>query len=536
MPLPQPLCRNPRVLNNHYLQRTADWLEHYSPAVRVQERGELLSVGDGVAWIRGLPSASMGELLEFADGSVGMVFDLCRERVGAIVLRQTPNLVAGIDVHRTERPLGLWASDELLGRVIDPLGGSLDGNGDLEEGFWLSMELVSPGIIERNFVHEPLYTGLRLVDAMIPIGLGQRQLIIGDEGLGRSSIAVNTLLNQSGRDVRCIYVLIGQRRSATGHLLQTLQKNGADTYTTVLVAEAGASSGLQYLAPIAGAALGSHWMRQGHDVLIVYDDLSSHAKSYRELSLLLRRPPGREAYPGDVFSVHASLLEQATCLSAAEGGGSLTALAIAETQQGEISAFIPTNLISITDGQIYLDRQLFAGGVRPAIDVGRSVSRIGGKAQHGAIKNEAARMKLDYSRFLELEIFTHFGARLEASMARIIERGRLLRELLKQGRWERSSPSLQLAWLIAFNEGLFDKLPREKTGDTMAALAQAVADGDLDIDSPRADWQAWLQELSFQGKSLFKVTADATDSAVESAAAERTDESSAAPAEPEKQS
>jgi len=483
------------ALRNHYLERTADWLENYRPAVRVRERGVLLSVGDGVAWIEGLPSASMGELLEFADGSVAMVFDLCQDRVGAIVLRQTPALVAGIDVHRTERPLGLWASDDLLGRVIDPLGRSLDGNGSLEEGIWLSMDLESPGITERNFVHEPLYTGLRLVDAMIPIGRGQRQLIIGDEGLGRSSIAINTLLNQAGQNVRCIYVLIGQRRSATGHLLQTLARNGADAYTTVVVAEAGASSGLQYLAPVAGAALGSYWMRQGRQVLIVYDDLSSHARSYRELSLLLRRPPGREAYPGDVFSVHARLLEQATCLSAAQGGGSLTALAIAETQQGEISAFIPTNLISITDGQIYLDRQLFAGGIRPAIDVGRSVSRIGGKAQHGAIKHESARMKLDYSRFLELEVFTHFGARLEPSMARIIARGRLLRELLKQGRWQRSSPPFQLAWLIAFNEGLIRS--SDQVNEIMTALERAVLEAGHDLDLPRSQWLEWLRGLPF---------------------------------------
>ncbi len=487
--------RVPELSGNHYLERTSRWLQRYQPAVRIQERGILLSVGDGVAWIQGLPSASMGELLEFADGSVGMVFDLCEDRLGAIVLRQTPELMAGIDVHRTDRPLGFRASDELLGRIIDPLGNALDGNGTLEQGFWLSMDLESPGITQRNFVHEPLYTGLRLVDAIVPIGRGQRQLIIGDEGLGRSSIALNTLLNQAGQTLRCIYVLIGQKRSATGQLLQTLKANGADSYTTVLVAEAGVSPGLQYLAPMAGAALGSHWMRQGHQVLIIYDDLSSHAKSYRELSLLLRRPPGREAYPGDVFSVHARLLEQATCLSAAEGGGSLTALAIAETQQGEISAFIPTNLISITDGQIYLDRQLFAGGVRPAIDVGRSVSRIGGKAQHGAIKNESGRMKLDYSRFLELEIFTHFGARLEASMARIIERGRLLRELLKQGRWERSSPSQQLAWLIAFNEGLFDHLPREQVRSVMTELAAKVQDSGFDLDTPRDQWRDWLAGL-----------------------------------------
>ncbi|WP_253938265.1 F0F1 ATP synthase subunit alpha [Hahella sp. HN01] len=476
------------------LRRTRDWISDYSPDVRIQERGVLVSVGDGVAWIKGLPSARMEELLDFEDGSQGMVFDLCEELVGAVILQQTGSLTAGQEVHRTRRPLGLMAHDNLLGRVIDPTGRPLDGQPPLHEGAWVNLNAPTPAIVERDFVHEPLYTGIRMIDAMIPIGRGQRQLIIGDEGLGRTSIALNAVLHQKDKDVRCVYVLIGQKRGAAVNVMQTLQRHGADAYTTLVVADAGSPPGLQYLAPFAGSALASHWMRQGRHVLVVYDDLSSHARSYRELSLLLRRPPGREAYPGDVFSVHARLLEQATCLSPEQGGGSLTALPIAETQQGEIAAYIPTNLISITDGQIYLERSLFAAGVRPAIDVGRSVSRIGGKAQHPAIKHEAGRMKLDYSRFLELEIFTRFGAKLDPGMQTIIKRGQLLRELLKQDRFERFSPEQELAWMIAYNEGLLDD---HSLTDIPSVLLQIPSglNSRLSLETPREDWTAALQEM-----------------------------------------
>ncbi len=481
--------------DNLLLKRVRRWVEDYQPDIRTRERGTLISVGDGVAWIKGLPSARMEELLDFEDGSLGMVFDLCEDQVGAIILQQTGALVAGQEVHRTRRPLGLLAHDRLLGCVIDPIGRPLDGKSAVTEGSWLPLNLPTPAIIERDFVHEPLYTGIRMVDAMIPIGRGQRQLIIGDEGLGRTSIALNTVLNQRDKNVRCVYVLIGQKRSAAVNVMQVLQRHNSQSYTTLIVAEAGSPPGLQYLAPFAGSALAAHWMRQGHHVLVVYDDLSSHARSYRELSLLLRRPPGREAYPGDVFSVHARLLEQATCLSPEQGGGSLTALPIAETQQGEIAAYIPTNLISITDGQIYLDRNLFAAGIRPAIDVGRSVSRIGGKAQHPAIKHEAGRMKLDYSRFLELEIFTRFGAKLDPAMQAIIQRGQLLRELLKQDRFERFSPTQELAWMIGYNEGLWDNYPPSLIPEMLARIHSRL-DPSLFLDSPRSQWLDHLKALS----------------------------------------
>ncbi|MBK8971334.1 MAG: F0F1 ATP synthase subunit alpha [Hahellaceae bacterium] len=481
---------NPLARNN-YLGRTEAWVHRYQPRLKIRERGVLVSVGDGVAWVEGLPSARMGEMLAFADGSIGLVLDLSEHLIGAVMLRQSDTLMAGCEVLRTGRPLGLWGSDLLLGRIIDPLGGALDSQGGLSEGHWMTLDLKSPAIIERAMIHEPLYTGYRMIDAMIPIGKGQRQLIIGDEGLGRSSLALGTVLNQRGRSVRCIYVSVGQKRTEVIRTLDTLQRGGGMPYTTVVSADAGAPAGMQYLAPFTGAALGTLWMRQGHDVLVIYDDLSAHANSYRELSLLLRRPPGREAYPGDVFSIHARLLEQATCLAPEHGGGSLTALPIAVTQQGEISAYIPTNLISITDGQIYLTRQLFAAGFRPAIDIGRSVSRIGGKAQHPAIRKEAGRMKLDYSRFLELEVFTTFGARLEASMEKIIQRGKQLRELLKQERLELTSPQVQLAWLIAYNEGWLDSLPAQEMKRFLARLAAEPLS--LTLDTPRDQWKRWLQ-------------------------------------------
>ncbi len=478
------------------LAARAAWLERYSPALRLREIGRVVSVGDGVAWIEGLPSVAMDEVLELDDGSRALVFDLTEQLVGAIILRETDGLTAGTTVERTGRPLGIAVGDELLGRVIDPLGLPVDGAAAPRGGERQPLEGPSPPIIERDFVHEPLYTGLRAVDTMIPIGKGQRQLIIGDPGLGRSSIALDAVVNQRERNVRCVYVLIGQKRSSVVATIATLRAQQALEYTTVVVAEGSGLPGLQHLAPFAGCAIAERWMRAGHDVLVVYDDLSTHAKTYRELSLLLRRPPGREAYPGDIFSVHARLLERSTCLNDAHGGGSSTALPIVETLEGEIAAYIPTNLISITDGQIFLDRDLFVAGIRPAIDIGRSVSRIGGQAQHRQIKHESGRMKLDYLQFLELEVFTRFGARLEASMERAIRRGRLLREILKQDRLNPQSAETELAWLVAFNDGLLDDVEPAAVHERLAALERGVAAGELTLDSPRDDWHraaaVWL--------------------------------------------
>jgi F-type H+-transporting ATPase subunit alpha len=478
------------------VERQAHWLKHYQPGMRVSERGSVVSVGDGITWITGLPSAAMDDILSFEDGSRALVFDLTETLIGAVLLHETEALSAGTRVELTGRTLSIPAGDSLLGRIIDPLGTPLDDGDQPTHTRWQPLEVASPPIVARDFVHTPIYTGIKIIDTLIPIGKGQRQLLIGDEGLGRSSIALDTVIHQRGKNVYCVYVLIGQKRSTIVNTIELLRENGALAYTTVVVAEASSLPGLQHLAPFAGCAVAEFWMQQGRDTLVVYDDLATHAKTYRELSLLLRRPPGREAYPGDIFSVHARLLERATCLNAAYGGGSMTALPIVETLQGEIAAYIPTNLISITDGQIYLDQSLFTGGFRPAIDIRRSVSRIGGQAQHPRIKEEAGRMKLDYLQFLELEIFTRFGARLEASMEKAIRRGRVLREILKQERFSPLPEVFQMAWLVAFNNKLFDAVELESIPQLLSDLESGLQHVSLTLDSPKDQWMkavsTWL--------------------------------------------
>ena len=482
------------------LARQRQWLQSYEPGIRVSEQGTVVSVGDGITWIKGLPSAAMDDILYFADGSQAMVFDLTENLIGAVLLHDTEHLNAGTLVQRWGRTLGIPVGDDLLGRVIDPLGVPLDGASTPACSSWQHLQSKAPPIVARDNVNEPLYTGNKIVDSMVPIGKGQRQLLIGDEGLGRSSIAIDTVIGQRDHDIYCVYVLIGQKRSTAISTIETLRQHGALEYSTVVVAEASSLPGLQHLAPYAGCAVAEYWMHQGRDVLIVYDDLSTHAKTYRELSLLLRRPPGREAYPGDIFSIHAELLERSTCLNTEHGGGSMTALPIVETKMGEIAAYIPTNLISITDGQIYLDRTLFVGGFRPAIDIARSVSRIGGQAQHPLIKREAGRMKLDYLQFLELESFTRFGARLEASMEQAIKKGQLLREILKQDRLELLAPEDHMVWLVAFNDGLFDQFDVDKITMMLKSLFKLNKKATLTLDTPRNQWsdtiKRWLVNLN----------------------------------------
>lgn len=477
-----------------------DWLADYRFGPRLTEQGRVVAIGDGIVWIAGLPSAAMEEILNLEDGSRALVFHLEEELLGAILLHQSPRLSAGTPAYRSRRRLGIGVGDALLGRVIDPLGMPLDGGSPPECEGRRDLDVLSPPILARDFVDRPLYTGNKIVDTVIPIGKGQRQLIIGDNGVGKSSLALDTVINQKGKDVYCVYVAIGQKRSSVINTLEMLRESGALAHTTLVVAEATAMPGLKYLAPFAGCAVAEGWMWQGKDALVVYDDLTTHARTYRELSLLLRRPPGREAYPGDIFYLHSRLLERSTRLAPVQGGGSMTALPLVETEQGEIAAYIPTNLVSITDGQVYLDQALFAGGFLPAIDVTKSVSRIGGKAQHARIKEEAGRMKLDYLQFLELEVFTRFGSQLEVSMEGKIRRGRVLREIFRQERLAPLPIEFQLAWMVAYNEGLFDALDPAGIAACLERLARRVANCSLSLGDSRETWRQavaiWIGEAA----------------------------------------
>ena len=488
---PSDLKTDPATLNGR-----TKWLNNYRFGLRLEETGYVVSVGDGISWVSGLPSAAMDDVILFEDGSKAVIFDLNEEMAGAILLETTDKLTAGVAVHLSKQTISVPVGDCLLGRTIDPLGTPLDKLGAITNirGF-NPLEAVSPPIIAREYVHKPLHTGIKIIDTLVPIGKGQRQLIIGDEGLGRSALAIDTVINQRDKNVYCIYVLIGQKRSTVVRTIELLRQFDALKYTVVVVAEASAMPGLQHLAPFAGCAIAEHWMFHGHDTLVIYDDLSTHAKTYRELSLLLRRPPGREAYPGDIFSVHARLLERSTCLKASQGGGSMTALPIIETNEGEIADYIPTNLISITDGQVYLDRDLFTGGFRPAIDIGKSVSRIGGQAQLETIKAESGRMKFNYLQFLELELFTRFGAKLEASMQKTINRGRVLREILKQDLLSPVPVEFHMAWLVGFNDGVFDEIEGERISALLQQLQTHVRDAGLTLAMDRERWSREVQSL-----------------------------------------
>jgi F-type H+-transporting ATPase subunit alpha len=473
-------------------------IEHYEFAVRLSEQGQVVSVGDGIIWIQGLPSAAIDEILISEDGHcMAMVFHLTESLVGAILLIQSKELKSGTLMHHFKQFLSIPVGDKLLGRVIDPLGHPLDGFEPPQCDEQGLLDILSPPIIQRDFVNRPFYTGNKMIDNLIPIGKGQRELIIGDNGLGKSALVIDIIINQKDKNVHCVYVLIGQKRSTISNTIQILKDANALEYTTVVVAQAAALPGLLYLAPFAGCAIAEHWMNMGVDTLVVYDDLSAHANSYRELSLLLRRPPGREAFPADIFYLHSRLLERSTCLSPERGGGSMTALPIIETNEGEIATYIPTNLISITDGQIFFDEKLFSSGFFPAIDITKSVSRVGGKAQNPQIKKEAGRMKLDYMQFIELEIFTRFGAKLDPKMQEQIQRGRILREILRQDRFVPFSIEFQLAWLIAYNDGLFDQLTLDNIPTTLKKLEYEVKKGTLSLANQREEWvlalHSWLE-------------------------------------------
>jgi len=459
----------------------------------IEEVGTVIGVADGIAWLQGLPSVPMGEVLRSAQGSRAWVFQLDERLAGCILLDQSEDLVAGLRMRRSRQRLRMGCGDALLGRVIDPLGRPLDGLPAPVLDEQRPLEARSPAIVEREAVTRPLYTGNTIIDTLLPIGRGQRELLIGDDGTGKSAIALDAVIHQRGGDVRCVLVLIGQRRTEVAETIHLLTQHGALAHTTVVVAEAGTLPGVQYLAPFAGCTLAEAWMHAGFDTLIVYDDLGKHAQAYRELSLLLRRPPGREAYPGDIFYLHSRLLERSTQLRSAQGGGSMTALPIVPTQLGEVASYIPTNLISITDGQIYLSSKLVASDMFPAIDVGTSVSRIGGKAQVAAVARECKRLRLDYLQFMELELFTRFGTRLDDAMQARLKRGQLLRTLFRQGRLEPRPIAYEMAWLVALNENWLDGLEPRELDAALARLKENVPHAPA-LDAPREQWVAAVRQ------------------------------------------
>ena len=448
--------------------------EAFTPRLAPREVGTIVSVATGIAKIAGLPGVGYEELVKFPGGVLGIAFDVDEDEIGVVLLGEYWHLHAGNEVERTGRVMDVAVGDELIGRVIDPLGRALDGRGPLSSRERLPIERPAPPIMDRAPVTVPLQTGLTVVDALIPIGRGQRELILGDRQTGKTAIALDTILNQRGQDVLCVYCAIGQRASAVAKVVAMLREKGAMDYTVVVVTEGNDPPGLTYIAPYAATSIAEHFMSAGRDVLIVYDDLTHHARAYRELSLLLRRPPGREAFPGDIFYIHSRLLERATHLRKELGGGSLTALPIIETEAQNISAYIPTNLISITDGQIYLSPALFELGALPAVDVAKSVSRVGGKAQRAAYRAVAGDLKLAYSQFEELETFAKFGAHVDDNTRQVLEHGRRIRACLKQPESSPVSVPEQIAILLALTAKLFDTVPLDQMPDAEHAVREAA--------------------------------------------------------------
>ena len=450
--------------------------EAFTPQLRPREVGTITSVATGIAKVSGLPGVGFEELVTFPGDVLGIAFNVDEDEIGVVLLGEYWHLHAGEEVQRTGRVMDVAVGDGLLGRVIDPLGRPLDGHGPVASSQRLPIERAAPHIMDRAPVTVPLQTGIKVIDALIPIGRGQRELILGDRQTGKSAIAIDTILNQRGQNVMCVYCAIGQRASTVAKAVATLRDKGAMEYTVMVVTEGNDPPGLAYIAPYAATSIAESFMEAGRDVLIVYDDLTHHARAYRELSLLLRRPPGREAFPGDIFYIHSRLLERATHLRQELGSGSLTALPIIETEAQDISAYIPTNLISITDGQIYLSPSLFELGVLPAVDVGKSVSRVGGKAQRAAYRAVAGDLKLAYAQFEELETFSRFGARLDEDTRKIIEHGRRIRACLKQPEFAPVSVPAQIAVLLALTAALFDRVPLDQMTDAEHALREAAAD------------------------------------------------------------
>ena len=477
--------------------RIRDQIASFETKEQIEEIGEVSFIGDGIARVIGLTNVMAGELVEFENGAYGMAQNLEKQDVGVIIFGSYENIHEGEPVKRTGRILDVPVGDALIGRVVDALGRPIDGLGAIETTKKRPVENEAPGVMQRQSVKQSLPTGLKVVDALVPIGKGQRELIIGDRKTGKTSIAVDTILNQKGKDTLCIYVAIGQKESTVKALVETLKRYGAMEYTTVVSASASQPAPMLYIAPYAGTAMGEEWMYQGRDVLIVYDDLSKQAAAYREISLLLRRPPGREAYPGDVFYLHSRLLERAAKLSDELGAGSLTALPIIETQAGDISAYIPTNVISITDGQIFLESDLFYSGVRPGLSAGLSVSRVGGSAQIKAMKKVSGTLRIDLASYRELEAFTQFGSDLDAATQQKLNRGKRTVEVLKQDVHQPLPIEYQVSILFALTHGLLDAIPIDRIKSFEKALYQHLESEHRDLLNEIRDQHVISDEEKF---------------------------------------
>jgi len=449
-------------------------LEGWKPSVSKETVGYVASVADGVARVKGLPGAMASELLEFPEGLLGVALNLDENSIGAVLMGEYNHVEEGAPVRQTGRVLEIGVGDELLGRVIDPLGNPLDGKGPVNTTERRRLEVQAPSVVQRKPVHEPLQTGVKAIDAMTPIGRGQRELIIGDRQTGKTAVAVDAIINQRGKDVKCIYVAIGQKASTVAEVVAALEDRGAMDYTVVVNASAASPAALQMYAPYAGSAIGQYWMYNGQHALIIFDDLSKQAVAYREISLLLRRPPGREAYPGDVFYLHSRLLERCAKLSDELGAGSMTGLPIVETKANDISAYIPTNVISITDGQIFLETDLFYSGIRPAINAGRSVSRVGGAAQINAMKKVAGPLRINLAQYRELEAFAQFGSELDSASAAQLERGARVVEILKQPQYQPVPVEDQVLVIYAVTNGFMDKIPVDRIQEYERGLRDYV--------------------------------------------------------------
>ncbi len=481
-----------------------DQIKDYDKKVEVSETGTVLSVGDGIARIHGVEKAMTGELLEFPGGIMGMVLNLEEDNVGVAIMGETEHIKEGDTVKRTGRIADLPVGDAVMGRVMDPVGNPLDGKGPIESNERRRIEVVAPGVVQRKSVHEPLYTGLKAIDAMTPVGRGQRELVIGDRQIGKTAILVDAIINQKGQDVKCIYVAVGQKKSTVAQVIDTLTRHGAMDYTCVISACASDPATLQYIAPYSGCAVGEYYRDNGGHALICYDDLSKQATAYRQISLLLRRPPGREAFPGDIFYNHSRLLERAAKLSDDLGAGSLTALPVIETQAGDVSAYIPTNVISITDGQIYLEPGLFFSGVRPAINVGLSVSRVGGAAPVKALKQVAGTLRIDLAQYRELEAFAQFGSDLDKATQQQLARGRRMVEILKQPQYQPLPMHKQVSILFAATHGFLDKYPVESLADYEKQLYEFIESKHPDVFSDLDEKQEFDDALEAKMKKVLE--------------------------------